>query len=78
MFVLVVGPVIGAALPGGDEHALADRDPTDEGRRGSDWTVRGVLLLLSGVQILLGYGYLRPRVVGQTPTEFWGMQGEAE
>ena len=80
VFVVVIGPVIGSVLPGADEPVFTEEEAEDDvtTRGESLWhvinSVRGVLLLLTTLPVVFAYGYFRPRLVGQTPAEFWSMQ----
>jgi hypothetical protein len=74
VFLLVLGPAVGAAVPGFDQPAFTGAD----GRPTGDLpdTPRGWLLVVTMVPVLLGYMYLRARVAGVGIGEFWNPPGE--
>jgi len=68
-YLFVLGPMIGAALPGFDKPAFSSPGfrPTGE----LPATARGWLLIILIIPSLLGYMYLRARLSGKTMQQFW-------
>lgn len=68
-YLLVLGPLIGAILPGFDQGAFTDPSfrPTGE----FPDTARGWLLMILAVPALFGYMYLRAWLDGSSLQEFW-------
>jgi len=69
LFMAVVGPAIGAAVPGFDRPALSGDDDSHRGDLPD--TALGWLLVILGVPVLLGYMFLRPRLTGETVEAYW-------
>ena len=68
-YLLVLGPALGAALPGFDKPAFSGPSMRPTGELPA--TARGWLLIILGVPSLLGYMYLRARLSGKTMQQFW-------
>lgn len=68
-YLVVLGPLIGAVLPGFENGAFSG--PSFRPTGDLPDTGRGWLLIISTVPALLGYMYLRARLDGRSMQKFW-------
>jgi hypothetical protein len=74
LYVAVLGPVIGAVLPGFDAVPFRGGSrPTGE----LPSTAQGWLMIVLGVPALFGYLWLRARLAGETLRGFWNSDEDA-
>lgn len=72
LYITVVGPALGELLPGFDTSLIADMTTNTSHRGALPDTARGWAYLLGfGPLSVVTYMYLRPKLAGQSPVEYW-------
>lgn len=68
VFIVIIGPAIGA-VSGFNAPAI---DFSSSGTRWAPTSIRGLVLVITTAVVMVGYMYLRAKIAGVTPQEYWG------
>lgn len=82
VFVLLIGPALGGLHPFFQQPVFTEEDVQKDEYRGGGGvggvldSPRGVIMFVLAIPIFVGYFFVRPRLVGADPAEFWSVEDD--